>query len=338
MAIPARGCVLPCGAVSADPPGTAQPSAARAEEETRDLGFGAVVSRESGRRLLNTDGSFNVERRGLHFWASLSLYHTLVETTWPRFMALLVTSYVGINLLFAFAFLVLGPWALESLGGSTLDRGLLRAFFFSVETFSTIGYGNISPVGLAAHLLVTLESVVGLLWVALATGLIFARFSRPTARILFSDVAVIAPYRDITALEFRIANGRKGQIIEVEAQVLFSRMVTDGTGRRARRYDPLELERKKVVFFPLTWTVVHPIDKASPLHGLTPRDLAESDAEILILLSGIDETFAQTVHARTSYKPSELVWNARFATVFAPHGESEPISVDVGRLSEIERY
>lgn len=306
------------------------------EDEIRDLGFGAVVARESRQRLLNRDGSFNVARRGLGPGTSLSLYHALLTTTWTRFMALVAVSYVLINGGFAVAYLLCGPGALQpSLAAGTGGGDFGRAFFFSVETFSTIGYGNVVPVGLAANLVVTVEALAGLLWLALATGLLFARFSRPTARVVFSRTAVIAPYHGITAFEFRIANARSSQLLEVEATVMFARM-EEQHGRTLRRFYPLSLERSSVVFFPLSWTVVHPIDETSPLRGLTRDDLRRSDGEFLILLAGVEETFAQRVHARSSYKWDEVVWGAKFGDILHHPTGDEPITIDVGRLHNIE--
>lgn len=307
------------------------------EEEIRDLGFGAVVARESRQRLLNRDGSFNVARTGLRLGTSLSLYHTLITMTWTRFMALVVASYLLLNGGFAVLFLLCGPGALQGPlpGVGSTGEGFARAFFFSVETFSTIGYGNIGPAGLAANLVVTAESLVGLLWLALATGLLFARFSRPTAKILFSRTAVVAPYRGIQAFEFRIANARSNQLIEVQATVLFTRFEEEG-GRSVRRFYALPLERSSVVFFPLSWTIVHPIDEASPLKGLTRDDLLRTDAEFLVLLSGVEETFAQRVHARSSYKWDEVVWGVKFSDILHHPRGNEPMSLDVSRLDSIE--
>jgi inward rectifier potassium channel len=300
-------------------------------EETRDLGFGTAVAGESRQRLLNRDGSFNVSRRGLTLGSSLSLYHLLLTTNWTRFMGLVVASYVLFNGVFALAFVLCGPNALS--GGG--DPGFARAFFFSVETFSTIGYGVVGPVGLAANLVVTAEALVGLLWLALATGLLFARFSRPTAKVLFSRTAVVAPYRGITAFMFRIANARTSQLIEVEATVMFARFEDVG-GRAVRRFYPLPLERDSVTFFPLAWTVVHPIDESSPLKGLTRDDLRRCDGEFLVLLAGVEETFAQRVHARSSYKWDEIVWNAKFSDILHHPRGDETITIDVGRLHAIE--
>jgi len=212
-----------------------------------------------------------------------------------------------------------------------MGNAFWRAFFFSVETLATIGYGNVTPNGLTAHFVMTGESLVGLLAFALGTGILFARFSRPVAAVTFSNTAVIAPYRGVTAFMFRLANARSNQLVELEAKVLFSYI--DGA---SRRYNQLSLERTRVVFFPLSWTVVHPIDEKSPLYGLTPDDLGAQDAEFMILLTGIDETFSQTVHARSSYKPPEVRFGYRFTNIYNPVDASGIVSIDVRKLSDVE--
>jgi inward rectifier potassium channel len=306
------------------------------DEEMRDLGFGSIVSHESRRRLLNRDGTFNVTRTGLNFWTSLSLYHSLLTMKWWRFLALVTLFYVSVNIVFATAYMLCGSAALDGPPNTALNGEFLRAFFFSVQTFATIGYGHVSPVGLAANLIVTLESLFGLLGFALATGLLFARFSRPTAKIIFSRNAVIAPYHGINAFEFRITNARSNQIIEVEAKVLFSRFELS-EGRSVRRFYPLPLERDKVAFLPLSWTIVHPIDDESPLHGLTEEHMHETNAEFLILLTGIDETFSQTVHTRSSYKAEEMVWDAKFSDIYRRPTEDGELTADIRLLHSIER-
>ncbi len=201
---------------------------------------------------------------------------------------------------------------------------------------STIGYGGITPRGTAANLLVVTEVLVGLLGLALATGFLFARFSRPGAKILFSRQAVIAPYRGISALQFRIANERNSQLTNLQATVVLSHRETV-RGRTTRRFHPLKLERSQVMFLPLHWVVVHPIDEASPLHGVTEHDLAASDAEFLVLLTMTEETFSQEIHTRSSYKFHEVVWGARFREMFVrDEVDSELISIDLRRLHQIE--
>ncbi len=191
-----------------------------AQEEFKDLGFGSEVAKGTRRRLLNRDGSFNVALDGLDPWSSLSLYHWLLTISWPRFLAFIAGSYLGVNALFALAFLICGPDALQSSAGSFEGQPFFRAFFFSVDTFATIGYGNIIPVGVVPNTLVMIEALLNIVGVALATGVIFARFSRPSAKVIYSRNAIVAPYRGKTALEFRIANARRSQLINVQTPEL----------------------------------------------------------------------------------------------------------------------
>lgn len=300
-------------------------------EEPKDLGFGSALGRPNERRLLNRDGSFSSRRDGLPFWGSLNAFHFVLNLTWGRFFALVIASYIGINTLFALGYLACGPDALTGASAESFGGTAARAFFFSVETLGTIGYGNVAPVGFMANLLVTVESISGLLGLALGTGVLFARFSRPVAKVIFSDQAVVTPWKGKTAFMFRLANGRKSQLIELEIKVLFSR-IENGI----RRYDPLTLERTRVVFFPLAWTVVHPIDEASPLWGLTAKDLADRETEFLVLLSGIDETFSQMVHARSSYKAEDIVAGRRFVSMYNPLGGDGVVSIDMRKLSDTE--
>lgn len=304
--------------------------------DQNDLGFGTVVGRDSRQRLLNRDGSFNVVRRGVGLLEGWAPYHALLTMAWTRFFVLVVLAYLAINVAFGLCFAVVGPQAINGPVDDSMSAAFWRAFFFSVQTFATIGYGQVAPHGLGANLIVTVEALVGLIYQALATGLLFARFARPTASIVFSRQAVIAPYGNGRSLQFRIANRRRGEILQLEAQVLFSHMQTNEAGARVRKYQALPLERNSVVFFPLSWTIVHPIDDSSPLAARTHDDLVRDEAEILVLLSGVDEAFATTVHARSSYRPEELVWNARFDSVFLPL-DGGAVGIDLAKLHDVAR-
>jgi inward rectifier potassium channel len=321
-----------------DPSPLAARVAADAEVRDRDLGFGSVISRDSKQRLLNRDGSFNVVREGLGVLETIAPYQSLLTISWLWLIALITALYLAINVVFAVLFLACGPGALAGPGAQMLGGRFSQAFFFSIQTFATIGYGQIGPNGFAANILVTVEALIGLMYQALATGLLFARFARPTAAIMFSKNAIVAPYAGIQSLQFRIANRRRhNEIIQLEAQVLYTAFETDREGRLVRRYRLLPLERNSVTFFPLSWTIVHPIDEASPLAGRTREDMERDQAEILVLLTGVDETYEQTVHARTSYRADEIIWNARFKSVFRGASTSEVLSIDVSRLHDIER-
>jgi inward rectifier potassium channel len=333
--LPYRGTNVPQS--SFEPSPLAPRRSPEEQARDRDLGFGSVVSRESRQRLLNRDGSFNVARSGLGFFETFAPYHLLLTISWVGFLGVVSVTYLVLNLVFAVAYLACGPNALLGAGATMLGGRFSQAFFFSIQTFATIGYGQIGPNGMAANAVVTVEALVGLMYQALATGLLFARFTRPTAALLFSRRAVVGPYNDGQGLMFRIVNRRRrNEIIELEAQVLFSAVEPDNRGGTVRRYSLLPLERNKVTFFPLSWTIVHPIDSASPLGGRTPEDLDRTQAEILVLLSGIDEALEQTVHVRSSYRADEIVWNARFQSMFLRSDAQSGVSVDISRVHEIE--
>ena len=306
------------------------------DERDRDLGFGDKVARESRLRFLNRDGSFNVSRRGLRTTSLLNLYHYLLTMSWTRFLMLVLLLYFLSNVVFGAFYALLGDSSLVDTSELPIQNIFMRGFFFSVQTFATIGYGTIHPIGIIPNLLVTVESYYSLLANALITGLVFARFSRPEAKVIFSKNAIIAPYRDAAGLMFRLVNNRSNQLIELKAQVLYARFVEEN-GNFVRRFDLLKLERERVSFLPLAWTVVHPIDESSPLYNCTEADLRNNDAEILVLLSAIDETFTQAVHTRTSYKVDELKFGYKFSNMYDPTATDEPITIDVRKLSEIEK-
>ncbi len=314
--------------------GPGHDTAAAPEDAHGDFGFGGRVAQQSRRRLLNRDGSFNVVRAGLPFYRSLSPYHALLTMSWPRFFLLVAGGYFVTNGAFALLYLLCGKDALAGARGASLALRFEDAFFFSVQTLATIGYGRISPNGTLVNLLVTVEALVGLMGFALATGLLFARFSRPTARIVFSERAVVAPFRGKTALMFRIANERSNQLHDVSARVSLSRL-EDSPAGSVRRFHELHLDRTRVAFLPLHWVVVHPIDERSPLAGVSAEELRRSEAEVLVLISGTDETFSQAVHARSSYRAEEIAWGSRFADMFL-RVEDGLVGVDLRKIHQIE--
>jgi inward rectifier potassium channel len=218
--------------------------------------------------------------------------------------------YLGANVAFALGYLSIGDGIEEARPGSFSD-----AFFFSVQTMATIGYGKMAPRGLAANLLVTLEALVGLLGLALVTGLVFAKFSRPTARVLFSRHAVITRFDGTPSLLFRMANERGNQIAEAQAHLVLLRTERTPEGEEVRRVHDLRLRRSQSAFFALTWLVVHPITPDSPLHGETPESLREKDLDLVASVTGLDETLSQSVHARHAWSAHQILWNHRFADV-----------------------
>jgi|HubBroStandDraft_6_1064221.scaffolds.fasta_scaffold229151_2 inward rectifier potassium channel len=266
------------------------------------------------RRTINKDGSFNVERRGTG-WRDIHPFLFLISIPWHAFLSLVFAAYLVTNIIFATLYYSLGPGHLQ--GGDAPDKlyRFLNAFFFSAHTLTTVGYGNIAPGSISANALAAIEALIGLLGFALATGILFGRFSRPSARIGFSQNALIAPYEGRTSLQFRILNRRPNALMEVEAAIILM-MVEGEPGKQKRTFQTLTLERDSIDFLALTWTVVHPIDESSPLFGKTQEDAERKKAEVIVLIKAFDETFSQSVRSRFSYSFDEIVWNAKFTPAF----------------------
>lgn len=314
------------------PPPSVQESP-KITETPHDLGLGRVVAEQSGERFLNKDGSFNVQRRGMG-WQFISLYGALLTVPWNLFFLTMGGLYLALNAVFGLIYFALGSGALSEEPLIGMGR-YLACFFFSVQTFGTIGYGHVYPLSVAANTVVTAEAFVSLLGVALATGVLFARFSRPQSRILFSEVAVIAPYQEGRALMFRLINGRRSQLMNAKVEAVHTQFDTLPDGRRIRRFKPLQLERAEVTLFPLAWTVVHPITVDSPYWQTTLEALHEADAEIMVIFSATDEAVLQSIHARSSYKIHEVRWNHRFADLYRRTRDGH-LYVDAERLHDTE--
>lgn len=290
--------------------------------------FGAPL-----RRAIDKDGGFNVRKVGGK-WRDIHPYLHLVSMSWPGFFALVFAAYVVINLLFAGVYYWIGSDQLAGADAPTALGRFLNLFFFSSHTLSTVGYGNIAPRGLAANFVSAFEALTGVLGLAVATGLLFGRVSRPSARIGFSDKMIVAPYQDITALEFRVVNRRSNILIDTEARILLMTVETvDGVPRR--KFEVLKLERDSVLFLATPWTIVHPIDSESPLRGKTAEDLARLQAEVLISIKAFDDTFAQSVQQRYSYRHDEFVWGRRFAPSFYV-GTQGDLVIELNKIGELE--
>lgn len=267
------------------------------------------------RRIINKNGQFNVHRRGTT-WRDFHPYLHLINLSWPRFLASLFLGYMVVNTIFACGYFALGPGQLAGADSPDPWVRFFNEFFFSAHTLSTVGYGNMSPHGTGANILAAFEALVGVLGFAIATGLLFGRVSRPSAKIGFSENVLISPYLDTTSLQFRVVNRRANSLMELEAKLMLM-TVEWQDGKLQRNYKLLTLERSQVLFLPLTWTVVHPIDANSPLWGKSAEDLEKVQAELLILLKAYDDTFNQTVLARHSYRHDEILWDRRFAPAFS---------------------
>jgi inward rectifier potassium channel len=257
------------------------------------------------------DGRFQIVGIGAWYSYWRDPYHLLLTIPWPGFLALIALSYVATNALFALAYLAGGDCIANARPGSFLD-----AFFFSVQTLASIGYGAMYPKTTYANAVVTIEAMMGLVGIAVLTGLAFARFSRPTARVIFSQVAVIAPHNGLPTLMFRTANKRRNQILEAQLRVYLMRDEVTTEGQFIRRLNELNLLRNQTPSFTLSWTAMHPIDESSPLYGMTPESLVATKTSIVVSLSGIDETVMQVLHARQIYAAHEILWNNQFVDIF----------------------
>lgn len=305
---------------------------AKEKKETyNDFGLGEKSSSQ-GYRALNKDGSFNIVKTNIPFFERLNFFHSLVTMKWSHFFGLILTGYFVVNIIFASIYTAIGVEHLTSTEGLTTIEKFLEAFFFSAQTITTLGYGRVAPVGLAANIVAAIESMLGLLSFALATGLLYGRFSKPVSKIKYSDKAVIAPYKTINGFMFRVTNPQKNQLLEAEVDVSVS---LQRQNSELRDFHILDLERKKVVFFPSLWTVVHPIDETSPLFDLTAEDFHNKDIEIIVVLKAFDESSGQMVYSRSSYKASEIVWGEKF--VYLAQQDNGKVTIDISRINESEK-
>jgi inward rectifier potassium channel len=286
-------------------------------------------------RVINQDGSFSVARKGIT-WRDINPYLYLVSMPWPRFFATILGGYVLVNFVFAAIYFSLGPEALQgTIASARTPDHFLQCVFFSSQTLTTVGFGAVAPRSPEANLIAAFEAFCGVLAFAVATGLLFGRVSRPSARIGFSERALIAPYQDGTSFQFRMVNRRANTLIEPAVTLML--MTVDRTDSAHKRtFTLLKLERDRTMLFPLTWTVVHPIDQDSPLAGKSAADMEVVQAEFMILVKAWDETFGQTVHQRFSYRYDEIVWGGRFTPAFSvdEKGELEVHVNKVGAYSE----
>ena len=283
-------------------------------------------------RIINPTGEFNVRRRGTT-WRDVHPYLFMLNASFPVFATLIFGGFLIANVLFALIYVKIGVQHLQGADLSTPLSRFLSAFFFSAQTFTTVGYGRISPNGVLTNLVASLQALLGLMALAIGTGLLFGRFSRPAARVAFSKQMLVAPYQGGTSLQFRVANRRSNNLMEIEARLIMG-TVEPTDNEPVRRYTTLRLERHLVQFLPLSWTIVHPIDEASPLWGQGPEYFTKHQAEFLVTIKAFDDTFFQTVHVRHSYRFEEIVWGARFVPAFEPDAHGEMV-LDLRKLSEI---
>jgi inward rectifier potassium channel len=289
----------------------------------------------NGGRFYNRDGSANVRRHGVGWLEGISWFHTLLKMPRWKFLSMIFLFYLVINILFAFIYFLIG---IEHLGGINTGSALENfgeAFFFSAQTFTTVGYGRINPVGFLASTVAAIEALLGLLSLALATGLLYGRFSRPQAYLRFSKGAVIAPYKEMSALMFRMVSFKNNHLTDAEVKLNLA-MRQEENGVLKNKFFSLDLELSKVNALSLSWTVVHPIDDKSPIAGFTQDDLISANAELLVFVKAFDDTFSNTVVARTSYTATEIHFGQKFKTMFHPSEDGMHTVLELDLLSTTE--
>lgn len=302
------------------------------QENAENSGFG---SRASG-RFINKDGLPNVRRKGVNVFNRLSWYHTMLNLSSFRFIAYLVIMYILINLIFAFIYYLIGVEHLTGIDKSDPMNEFIDVFFFSSQTFTTVGYGRIAPIGFAASLVATFEAFLGLLTFAIATGLFYGRFSRPRAYLRFSDIAVIAPFQEATALMFRLAPYKNNALTDADV-TLSTAIEINEEGTTKSNFYRLETQLSKINTLALNWTVVHKIDENSPFFGFLADDFKNTNIEIIVHVRAFDEVFSNTVVQRSSYVSQEIIYGAKFSPMYYPDQEKDSTVLDLDKINEYQK-
>lgn len=301
-----------------------------------DTGFGTQVGQIGG-RFINRDGSFNLRKTGLPAWKRVSLYSYMLEIPWLKFLGIIVLFYFLAAIFFTSLYILTGVDELHGMVATTKWGKIKETFFFSTQSFTTVGFGRLNPLGDGANIISSIETMCGFLFFALVTGLLYGRFTRPKAYIAFSDKALISPYREGIGLMFRMVPYKDiHQLTDARVAVSLSLLVTEN-GKSDYQFYQLALERSRIDSFSMNWTVVHPIDENSPLYHYTKDDLAKADFELMVQVSGFDPVFSNQVLQRTSYTFNELVWGARFTLMYHQDEDGDTTVVELDKLSRYEK-
>ncbi|RBL88064.1 ion channel [Chitinophaga flava] len=298
-----------------------------------DTGFGTNPNGYGG-RFVNRDGSFNIRREGRPFWDRFSVYYMLLNLSAWKFICVILLFYFTINLFYTGIYWMIGTDQLQGIIGATKWARFKEVFFFSTETFTTVGYGRVNPIGDGANIVAAIEAMSGFLSFAVATGLMYGRFSKPRAHLVFSDNALICPYRETTGLMFRFASYKENQTLtNVDVTVTMGLQIVEN-GAPVYKFYNLPLERGKIDSLSMNWTVVHPIDDNSPLLGFNADDMRNADVEIYVLVKGFNDIYANTVLQRTSYTYDEILFNRKFVSMYRESDNGRTTILELHHLNK----
>lgn len=296
-----------------------------------NTGFG-INNSDYGGRFINKDGRPNIEKRGISYFERISWYHTMLQMPRWKFLLILFLFYILINLIFAAVYYTIGMEHLEGIKANSTAEKIGEAYFFSAQTFTTVGYGRISPKGVTSSTVAAFEALIGLLSFAIATGLFYGRFSKPKAFVRFSENAVLAPFNNGLAIMMRVAPYKNNNLLEAEAK-LTAGIIVEENGVPKNIFFALDLEYEKVNSLTLSWTIVHPINEKSPFYTFTVDDFANTKGELLFFFKAFDDMFSNTVVARTSYTLQELVIGAKFVPMYHRNNEKNKTILDLDKLN-----
>ncbi len=300
-----------------------------------DTGFGANAANYGG-RFVTKNGNANVKKSGIDFMESISWFHTLLNIPRWKFLMILGLFYFFVNCLFAGLYYMIGVENLKGIvGGSALQK-FGQAFFFSVQTFTTVGYGHISPSGFMTSLVAAAEALIGLLSFAIATGLFYGRFSKPRAYLKFSENAIIAPYQSVTALMLRVSPYKNTNLYDAEAKITLG-ITVEENGIKTNKFFPLKLELDHVNALTLNWTLVHPIDNESPLFGISKSDFSKNKGEIIVFLKAFDDMFSTNVVKSYSYTFDELIYGAKFKPMYDRSTDNTKTILYLDKINNFDR-
>lgn len=301
----------------------------------KDTGFGSNSSSYGG-RFVTKSGNANVKKVGLSFTDSISWYHTMLTIPRWKFFLIILSFYFLVNLIFATIYFLIGS---ENLNGIVADNAFDefgQTFFFSIQTYTTVGYGHISPSGFLTSFVASVEALFGLLSFAIATGLFYGRFSKPNAHILFSENAIIAPFQGETALMLRLSPYKNTNLSDAEARVTLGLHIEEN-GKFVNKFYQLDLELSKVNALTLSWTLVHPITENSPLYKLKEKDFKDTIGEIIVYVKVFDDMYSSTVVKRTSYTFDEIVYGAKFLPMFSKSSTENKTLLQIDKINSFEK-